>query len=135
MAGLFLLGRLLFGGYFVYSGFNHFVSTAMMAQYAGAKGVPSPEIAVLATGVLMLAGGTMILLGLWPHVGALCIVVFLAGVTPIMHNFWTASDAGARTADMMQFTKNLALLGGALGLLGVPRPWPFSVEERRHVTV
>jgi hypothetical protein len=36
---------------------------------------------------------------------------------------------------MMQFTKNLALLGGALGLLGVPRPWPFSVEERRHVTV
>jgi uncharacterized membrane protein YphA (DoxX/SURF4 family) len=133
MAELFLLGRIIFGGYFLYNGINHFVSTATMVQYAASKGVPMPEVAVLVSGALLIVGGASILFGLWPQLGVLCIIVFLAGVTPMMHNFWAVRDPAARLAEMVNFTKNMALVGGALGLLGVPQPWPYSFERRRRI--
>jgi uncharacterized membrane protein YphA (DoxX/SURF4 family) len=135
MKELFLLGRIVFGGYFVYSGLNHFLSTAQLAQYAAAKGVPLPEIAVLATGLLMLVGGLSVMFGVVPHIGALCIALFLVGVSPVMHNFWAVPDPAQRMAEMVNFTKNMALLGGVLMLLGVPQPWPYSLEYRRRVAV
>ena len=39
MNELFLIGRLIFGGFFAYNGLNHFLSLAGTAQYAAAKGV------------------------------------------------------------------------------------------------
>ncbi len=33
----FLLGRLMFGGYFIMSGINHFKEKQQMTQYAAAK--------------------------------------------------------------------------------------------------
>lgn len=135
MRELFLLGRIVFGGYFVYSGLNHFLAADMMAPYAGAKGVPLPELAVYATGLLILLGGLSIIVGVLPHVGALCIALFLVGVSPMMHNFWTITDPAVRMGEMINFTKNMALLGGVLMLLGVPRPWPYSLEAGRRVAV
>lgn len=66
MRAPFLLGRLIFGGFFVYNGINHFRERKALAHYAGAKNVPKPEIAVQATGALMLLGGASILLGIKP---------------------------------------------------------------------
>lgn len=133
MKELFLLGRIVFGGYFVYSCINHLLSSEAMAQYAALKGVPLAEFAVLATGLLILAGGLSIAFGVVPHMGALCIAVFLVGVSPVMHNFWDIADPAQRMAEMINFTKNMALLGGVLMLLGIPRPWPYSLEGRRPI--
>jgi hypothetical protein len=44
-----------------------------------------------------------------------------------MHDFWKAEDPAQRMNDMINFSKNLALLGGALALMGVEEPWPASV--------
>lgn len=46
MKAPFLIGRILFGGFFLYNGINHLRSAKDMAPYAGAKGVPAPELAV-----------------------------------------------------------------------------------------
>jgi putative oxidoreductase len=135
MNELFLVGRIVFGGYFAYSGITHFLSGSMMAQYAASKGVPLPEAAVFATGLLILAGGLSVMFGVLPHIGALCIALFLVGVSPMMHNFWAVPDPNLRMVEMVNFTKNMALLGGVLMLLGVPRPWPYSLENRRRVVV
>jgi uncharacterized membrane protein YphA (DoxX/SURF4 family) len=102
---------------------------------AALKGVPLPEVAVLATGLLILAGGLSIIFGVVPHIGTLCIALFLVGVSPMMHNFWAVPDPTQRMAEMVNFTKNMALLGGVLMLLGVPRPWPYSLEYRRRTMV
>ena len=128
----FLLGRMLFGGYFIMSGINHFKQTKQLAQYAGAKGVPQPDAAVRATGAVLIAGGTSILLGLKPKLGAAAIVGFLAGVSPIMHDFWN-EDAEQRMNDMINFTKNLALVGGATALMAVEEPWPASIAPQPTV--
>lgn len=123
----FLIGRLLFGGFFLYSGINHFKNRSQAAQYAASKGVPLPEVAVVATGAMLVIGGASIITGVKPKVGAAAVAGFLAGVSPIMHNFWKAEDPNQAMQDMIHFTKNLALLGGTLALMSVTEPWPASV--------
>src|SRR4051812_19430423 len=114
----FVAGRLLFGGYFLYSGINHFMGREALSQYAGSKGVPIPDVAVTATGAVMILGGASLVLGVQPKVGVAAIAGFLAGVTPIMHDFWRAEDPNQRMNEMINFSKNVALLGAALALLG-----------------
>ena len=87
MAALFLIGRLMLGGYFVTSGLNHFTSHAMLVQFAAAKRVPLPELAIPIAGLLILFGGVSILLGWRPESGTTAIIVFLVGVSFSMHNF------------------------------------------------
>lgn len=123
----FLLGRLAFGGFFLYNGINHLKNRKALAQYAGAKKVPMPEAGVVASGIALIVGGSSILLGIKPKYGALAIIGFLATVSPTIHDFWRAEDPTQRQNDMIHFAKNMALLGGALTLLGVEEPWPASV--------
>jgi putative oxidoreductase len=127
MKAPFVIGRLLFGGYFLYNGINHFMQRDMLSQYAGSKNVPKPKLAVSITGLTMIIGGTSILLGVKPKLGTAAIIGFLAGVSPLMHNFWADEDPNQRMNNMINFTKNLALAGGALALMGVEEPWPTSV--------
>jgi uncharacterized membrane protein YphA (DoxX/SURF4 family) len=124
---LFLLSRILYGGFFVIAGVNHFQHLEMMSGYAGFKGVPAPKPAVIASGLLILAGGISIVLGLWPTLGVVCIVLFLVPVTLMMHTFWSDTDAQMKLNNQVNFQKNVALLGAALAFLFVPQPWPFSL--------
>lgn len=122
-----LIGRLLFGGLFVYNGLNHFRNRAAMTAYSSYKGVPAPAAAVLLSGIWLLVSGLSIVLGVRPHAGALMVAVFLLGITPVMHNFWTITDETQRLGELVNFTKNVALLGAALLLLAIPSPWPYSL--------
>jgi putative oxidoreductase len=131
MKAAFLIGRLVFGGFFLYNGIHHIKERKQLAQYAGAKNVPMPEAAVTATGIALIAGGVSILLGVKPKLGTAAIAGFLAGVSPVMHNFWSVQDPNQRMTEMVQFSKNMALLGSALALMGVDEPWPASVPISR----
>ena len=122
----FLIGRMMFGGFFIMSGIKHFQQQKQMAQYAAAKKVPKPDLVVKATGTMLVLGGTSILLGIKPKLGTLAVIGFLAGVSPVMHDFWN-EDAEQRMNDMINFTKNMALAGGAMALMAVEEPWPASV--------
>ncbi len=116
-----MLGRILYGGFFLYSGINHFKNVKGMAQYTAAKNVPNPEWAVEASGALLIFGGASILLGVKPRAGATAIAVFLAGVSPVMHDFWTHSDPQQRRNDMIHFMKNMAMLGASLLIAGTEK--------------
>ena len=120
-----LAGRALFGGYFLYNGINHFVNRDMMAGYARSKGVRWPKLAVLGTGAMLVAGGLSLLTGVKPKVGASLVTTFLTGVTPMMHDYWNATDPMHRMNEMVNFTKNLGLIGGAAFAAAVAtRPCP-----------
>src|SRR5579864_2015143 len=101
MKSLFLIGRLLFGGFFLYNGINHFKQRKQLGQYAGSKNVPMAEAVVASTGVVLIAGGTSILLGVKPKLGTAAIAGFLAGVSPVMHNFWSVQEPGQRLNEMI----------------------------------
>jgi putative oxidoreductase len=135
MKAAFLLGRMIFGGFFLYSGIHHFQERKSLAQYAGSKNVPMPDVAVAATGAMLIAGGASILLGVKPKWGTLAAMTFLGGASPLMHDFWKAGDPQQRQNEMINFIKNMALLGAALALMGVEEPWPASVPIGQPDTV
>src|ERR1700683_3084670 len=85
-----LLGRFLFTVIFIMSGPRHFMSQTI--AYAASQGVPLASIAVPLSGAIALAGGLSILLGYRAKIGAWLIALFLAGVTPMLHNFRAVTD-------------------------------------------
>jgi putative oxidoreductase len=89
----FLVGRIIFGGYWLMASFNHFKNLNYMSEYAKARGTPSPKVAVAGTGVILLAGGLSMLLGVYPMVGTILLIVFLLGVSFQIHSFWKVDDA------------------------------------------
>lgn len=127
MIYLFLLGRVLLGGYFIMSGANHFKHLKMLTGYAQSKGVPMPREAVLLTGLMLLLGGLGILLGVKVACSVLLLSVFLVITTFIMHQFWKISDHMDRIGEEINFKKNMALLGALLMLLAIPLPWAMSL--------
>jgi len=86
------VGRLVFGGYFLYSGSHHFTDRDRLIGDAKSKGVTWPEAAVLGSGALLVLGGLSMLTGVKQKS---LVTTFLTGVTPA------------------NFTRNLAVLGGA----------------------
>jgi uncharacterized membrane protein YphA (DoxX/SURF4 family) len=125
-----LLARALFGSFFLYSGVNHFLDFKGMKDYAQSKGTPLPAVAVAGSGLMLLAGGLSLITGLRPKIGASLVSAFLAGVSPQMHAFWKETDPQARTNEMINFTKNMALVGGAMFAAATPVPWRISLPVR-----
>ena len=124
---LFLAGRVLYGGFFVLAGIDHFRRVGMMAPYAAAKGVPAPRMGVLGSGSLIFLGGLSVLLGVRPTWGVALLTAFLIPTSFWMHNYWAATDPSVRMMDLTHFKKNIALLGASWMLLLIPRPWPLSL--------
>ena len=122
-----LIGRLLFGGLFLYNGVNHFRNRAALVGYAQYKKVPAPELGVTVSGLWLVISGLSVMAGIRPHIGALMIAAFLFVVSPMMHDYWAAADDTTRMNDFLNFTKNLALAGAALMFLSIPEPWVYSL--------
>ena len=131
MRTLFVAGRAIFGGFFAYSGVNHLQATESMGQYAASKGVPAPEQAVQATGVMMLAGGISVMTGYQPRRGLMALISVLVPITLQMHRFWEEADAQKRQGEMINFMKNVALVGAALTMMQIDEPWPASIDAAR----
>ena len=127
-AEAFLLARVGFGAVLAFMGLNHFLDLEAMAGYAGAKGLPAPRLAVLASGAVLVAGGLGIALGVAPVIAGALLVGFILVTTPLMHDFWAVPEEDAQ-AELTHFLKNVALGGAALGFLAVGfATWPYAVN-------
>jgi putative oxidoreductase len=128
-----VLGRAIFGGYFLYNGINHFLQRRNLASYAESKGVPKADLAVELSGAMMIAGGLSLLTGYRPKIGSALIAAFLTGVSPQMHAFWKESDPQRRQGEMVNFLKNMALVGAAMIAAGSRQPWPVAAGQAHQV--
>ncbi|MCX5381330.1 DoxX family protein [Streptomyces sp. NBC_00091] len=111
---LVLIGRLLFVGLFLSSGVAHLTKTGPMAGYAASRGVPMAVPATVAGGLLILAGGISVAVGLWADLGALALAAFCFPTAVLMHGFWKDSEPEAKMMERTQFLKDTALGGAAL---------------------
>jgi putative oxidoreductase len=111
-----LIGRVLFAALFLGSAFSHLMQSTQMGQYARSKGVPAARLSVIGSGILLLVGGLMVLLGIWADLGSLLLVVFLIPTAMVMHAFWKETEPEAKNTEMINFNKDMALAGAALML-------------------
>jgi putative oxidoreductase len=115
MDAIFLAGRILFALVFVGSGLmGHLAQARQTAQYARSVGAPAPELLVPLSGVVIIAGGLSVALGVWADVGALLLAAFAFSVAIFMHAFWREEDPQQQQNQIAHFMKNMGLVGGAL---------------------
>lgn len=111
---LMLIGRLVFGGFFLIAGirnFAHFHERRKTATTNYGWLLPAPVMALgFAT---QLLGGLLLMLGVWVVPAALALVVFLVLATALYHNLFLFQ--GAERDPHLYFTLvNITLAGGLL---------------------
>ncbi|WP_136687811.1 DoxX family protein [Halorhabdus amylolytica] len=124
---ILLVGRVLFGAVLAFMGLNHFQQRETMTGYAEHKGLPAPGFSVIASGVVLVAGGLSIVTGIYPVVGAVALAGFLLVAAVTMHDFWAVPE-DQHQDELTQFLKNVVMAGGALIVAAVAsQSWAYSV--------
>ncbi len=122
------LGRVLFASIFLISGPGHFSRATI--GYAASQGVPLASVLVPIAGILAIAGGLSVAIGVRARLGAWLLVIFLVPVTLTMHAFWRVADPMMAMNQQIHFMKNVVMLGGAL-LITWFGAGPYSVDGDR----
>ena len=123
-----LAGRFLLAAIFIVSGFAKLSDPAGTVGYMNSAGVPNADILVYVAGTAELLGGLALALGFLARVAAVGLFVLMILINVYMHAFW-ALEGAARTMDMVQFIKNLAIMGGLL-LVVAHGPGRASIDAR-----
>ncbi len=126
-----LAGRLLIANIFIIAGYNKIVGFAGTAGYMASKlGGLDPtlvKILLVATILIELGGGLLILIGWQARLAATAILLWMVPVTLIFHAYW-GLPADQLRMEMIQFQKNLAIMGGLLYIVGFG-PGVFSLGK------
>ncbi|MFT4884363.1 MAG: putative oxidoreductase [Natronomonas sp.] len=123
----FLLSRVLFALVIGYLALGNLLDLESSVGYAKHKGAPLASVSVPLGSLGLIAGSLAVLVGVYPALGALAVIVFLVPITVIMHDFWTL-DGQDRQNERIHFLKNVGLIGSALVFLALSTVrWPLAV--------
>lgn len=114
-----LLGKILSGLIFIDSGISHFRFKDGNVAYARAKGLPLPELGVVASGLLLIIAPVLFVLGIAEIYALSALAVFLFLTSIIFHKYWKEQDSNSRGLEKMAFYKNLSMLGLVLVIISV----------------
>ena len=112
-ATLIIVGRVVFGGFFVIAGIRNFIHFDERRDLKTNYGwtLPAP---LLGLGfAVQILGGLSVLLGMWPVLGALALIVFLVPATALFHNF-LRFEGKERDPHLYLTLVNSTLVGGFL---------------------
>jgi putative oxidoreductase len=110
-----VLGRILLCTIFLLSALgNKIPNFQAVAGSLAKEGVPAPQVMLAGAIVCLIAGSLSVILGYKARIGAALLLVFLVLATYYFHDFWTLSDPQAQQEQMIQFLKNLGLMGAML---------------------
>jgi putative oxidoreductase len=98
---------------FVLAGFGKLTGLEGTAGYIASKGLPAPMLLAVATGVLELVAGVLLIIGWQARWAALALAGFTVVASVLFHNYW-AMPAEQQMMQRLMFMKNLAVTGGLL---------------------
>ena len=124
---LILLGRVLMMLLFLISGWGKLTGFQGTVGYMGTVGAPMPVVAAAIAVVMEFGVGIALLIGFWTRPLALLMALFVLGTALIAHTFWNVEGA-MKTANMVQFYKNLSIMGGLL-LLAVTGAGRYALQK------
>ncbi|HEX6510422.1 MAG TPA: DoxX family protein [Chloroflexota bacterium] len=110
-------GRLLLALPFVLGGWEAAREPGPRVGQAAATGVPNPEMAVRANGIIMVIAGIALAFGRLPRWAAAVLALVLVPTTIAGHAFWKETESQKRTGQLTHFLKNVSMIGGLLGVV------------------
>ena len=80
------------------------------------RGVPAAIVPwfMFAARALELVAGLALVLGVFPRLAALALLLFLIPATLVSHSFWLSAGTPAFMGQLINFSKNVAICGGLL---------------------
>lgn len=111
------LGRALIAAIFLQSGIDKLFNFDKTVQLMLSKAMPAPELLLMPSIVILLAGGAMLLVGWKVRWAALGLIIFMIPATLVFHSFWTYPEAQFIN-QFHHFFKNLAIIGALFILMG-----------------
>lgn len=127
-SGTALLGRILISAIFITGGIAKLTDPAGTVGYMSSAHVPAADVLVYVAGLAEVLGGLAVLLGFLSRLGALGLFIYLIPTTYFFHGFWRLEGA-EQQMQMVQFWKNLAIMGGLL-LLFAHGPGRYSIDAK-----
>jgi putative oxidoreductase len=132
---LLLLGRLVLASIFISSGFEKLMALDGFAANLASKGVPLVAIFAPLGACVEFFGGLAVALGFASRASALLMIIFVMTATAISHRYWEFNGS-ARVAQVINFEKNLCIIGGFImlfaagaGRMSVERLWRGSNQQ------
>lgn len=123
-----LIGRLLIAAIFLVSGIAKLTDTPGTVAHMAAMGIPYPENLAIIAGTAEVLGAIAIATGFLTRIASFGLILFLIPTTLIFHAFWNDTDQ-ERMSQMVNFMKNLAIIGG-LAVLMAQGAGRFSIDHR-----
>jgi putative oxidoreductase len=125
-----VIGRILLCTIFLMSAVgNKIPHFSGVAGSMASEGVPAPQFMLVGAIVFLIAGSLSVVLGYKGRLGAALLLVFLVLATYFYHDFWTLKDPHAQQEQMIQFMKNLSMMGAML-LIIANGTGPMSLDAR-----
>jgi putative oxidoreductase len=110
------IGRVVIAILFVMSGVEKVMDLPGTAAAIGGKGLPMPNVLAVATAVLELGGGLLVVVGWQARIVALALAIFCLVAGYFFHDFWHYPEGAQYTNNMIHFMKNVSIVGGLLML-------------------
>ena len=127
---LAVLGRVMLCTIFFMSAVgNKIPHFSAVADLMAKKGIPAPQFMLVGAIVFLIAGSLSVILGYKARIGATLLLIFLVLATYYFHDFWHATDDKEKQEQMIQFMKNLGLMGAML-LIIANGTGPMSLDEK-----
>lgn len=106
-----LIGRFLIAAIFAVSGIGKLTDLAGTTAHMSQAGIPYADTLALIAGVAEVLGALSLAAGFLTRIGSVGLILFMIPATLIFHAFWNYEGA-ARMPQMINFMKNLAIIGG-----------------------
>jgi putative oxidoreductase len=108
-----VVGRILIALIFVRAGINKIGSIDATAAGMAKSGIPLSNILVFGAIMMELAGGLLLMVGLFSRWAALALFFYTLTLALIFHAYWAVPDAQARLQASF-FFGHLSMMGGML---------------------
>ncbi|SAK76677.1 DoxX family protein [Caballeronia catudaia] len=125
---LLLVARVLLMVLFVIFGWQKLVGFSGTVGYMTSVGAPAPMLSAVVAVVMEFVVGIAIVVGFYTRPLALLLALYTLGTAFIGHHYWTMTGA-AQSANMINFYKNLSIMGGLL-LLVATGPGRYSLDRK-----
>lgn len=127
-----LFARILIAIMFYYEAFDSFLLFNQTQETMAAYGITwKPDLLLTLIIITLILGASLVLIGYNSGFGAFLLLLYLVPTTFIVYSFWN-DPAAVRRIQLINFMKNLAIIGGLL-LLMINKPKKYSVKSLIYV--
>ena len=130
----FIAARLLISIIFLLNGLDIIGQTLAVHEMA-AHGVPLNLIPTLIMGAraLQLIAGVALVLGVYPRLSAIALLLFLIPATLMAHAFWQVAGTPLYQVQLINFFKNVCMAGG-LAFIAAAKDQPVLLPRSTRLT-